>query len=152
SPGASAYYTNPDYGFFFVADGSVSYMEAGNYVSLGVTHAAGDNFWLVRSGTTISYYKGSTLESAMAAGALRTRTGATGTLYFDSSFHSVGAAMEADFRPATAITNGVNTAVTTTSDGLYRITKTGGTDGLWDADARSSTRTDGDFVLRLRPA
>jgi YD repeat-containing protein len=152
SPGASASYTNPDYGFYFNADGSVYHMEAGSYVSLGVTHAAGENFWLVRSGTTISYYKGSTLEAAMAAGALRTRTGATGTLYFDSSFYSAGAAMEADFRPATAIANGVNTVVSTSSDGLYRITKTGGTDGIWDADARSSTRTDGDFVLRLRPA
>ncbi|HEX8225714.1 MAG TPA: polymorphic toxin-type HINT domain-containing protein [Allosphingosinicella sp.] len=150
SPGASTSYTNPDYGFYFVADGSVHYMEAGSYVSLGVTHSAGDNFWLVRSGTTISYYKGSTLESAIAAGALRTRTGSTGSLYFDSSFHDVGASMEADFRPATAIANGVNTAVTTTADGLYRITKTGGSAAYWDADARSSTKTDGDFVLRLR--
>jgi YD repeat-containing protein len=152
SPAASAYYTNPDYGFYFTADGSVYHMEAGSYVSLGVTYAAGDNFWLVRSGTTISYYKGATLEAATAAGALRTRTGATGTLYFDSSLYSTGARLDAAFTPATAIANGVNTVVSTSSDGLYRITKTGGTDGIWDADARSSTRTDGDFVLRLRPA
>jgi YD repeat-containing protein len=151
SPGASASYTNPDYGFYFNADGSVHYMEAGSYASMGITHSAGDNFWLVRSGTTITYYKGSTLDSAKAAGALRTRTGSVGTLYFDSSFYNAGATMEADFRPATAVANGVNTAVTTTADGLYRVTKTGGSDGNWDADARSSTRTDGDFVLRLRP-
>ena len=151
APGASAYFTNPDYGFYFNADGSVHYMEAGSYSSMGITHSAGENFWLVRSGSTISYYRGSTLEAAMAAGALRTRTGATGSLYFDSSFYNVGATMEADFRPATAIANGVNTAVTTTSDGLYRVTKTLASDS-WDADARSSTKTDGDFVLRLRPA
>jgi YD repeat-containing protein len=151
SPAANASYTNPDYGFYFNADGSVQYMEAGSYASMGITHSAGENFWLVRSGTTISYYRGSTLEAAMAAGALRTRTGAAGTLYFDSSLYSAGAAMEADFRPATAIANGVNTSVSTTSDGLYRITKTLGTDN-WDADARSSTKTDGDFVLRIRPS
>ncbi|HYD39126.1 MAG TPA: LysM peptidoglycan-binding domain-containing protein [Allosphingosinicella sp.] len=150
SPAASASYTNLDYGFYFLGDGSVHYMEAGVYQSLGITHGANENFWLVRSGTTITYYRGSTLEAAMAAGALRTRTGAAGTLYFDSSFYNVGAQLEADFRPATAVANGVNTAVSTTSDGLYRIAKTLATD-VWDADARSSTRTDGDFILRLRP-
>ncbi|HEX8623379.1 MAG TPA: LysM peptidoglycan-binding domain-containing protein [Allosphingosinicella sp.] len=150
SPTANADYTNPNFGFYFNADSNVYYMESGSYVSLGVTHSAGDNFWLVRSGTTVSYYKGASLEAAMAAGPLRTRTGVSGTLYFDSSLYSTGARMDAAFTPATAIANGVNTSVTQSPDGLYRVSKTLGTDN-WDADARSSTKTDGDFVLRLRP-
>jgi YD repeat-containing protein len=149
SPGASAYYTNPDYGFYFTNDGTVHYMEAGSYSNIS-TYAAGDNFWLVRSGSTISYYKGATLEAAIAAGALRARTGATGTFYFDSSFYSMGGALDAAFTPS-PIVNGLGTSILQQPDGLYRITKVSGPDD-WNADARSSTRAEGDFVLRLRPA
>jgi YD repeat-containing protein len=149
APGASADYTNPDFGFNFVADGSVRYMEAGTFVSLGVTYVAGDNFWLVRTGGTINYYKGATLTAAIAAGALRTRTGVTGTFYSDSSIYTSGASIDVEFTPQ-SIVNGVGTGVSLQSDGLYRITKTG-TVAAWDADARSTSKADGDFVLHLRP-
>ncbi|HEY0148093.1 MAG TPA: LysM peptidoglycan-binding domain-containing protein [Allosphingosinicella sp.] len=73
-------------------------MESGKVTQLG-TYNAGDNFWLARVGGTISYYKGATFEEAMAAGPLRSQSGATGTFYFDSSLHTVGSTVDVAFTP-----------------------------------------------------
>ncbi|MBN2128931.1 MAG: hypothetical protein JW741_05515, partial [Sedimentisphaerales bacterium] len=141
-PGGSASYTNPEYGLYFLDNGQVYYMEKGVYATLGVTYNAGDDFWISRTGSTITYYKGATV--------LRTRTAATETLYFDSSFYTPGATLDVGFTPQ-GVTNGVNTTVTQLPDGLYSVTKTGGNNSVWDADAYSTAKADGDFVLRLRP-
>ncbi len=138
-----------DFGFYFNEGGGAYWMEGGYHAFLGAYVNPGDDFWLVRTGTTINYYKGATLEAAVAAGSLRTRTGAAGTFYYDSSFLNVGASMDVAFMPS-PIVNGVNMTVAPVGDGLQRITKSG-TGGDWDADARSTTRAEADFVLRLRP-
>ncbi len=90
-------------------------MESGTYASLGVTYTAGDSFWLVRSGSTVTYYKGATLAAAMTAGALRTVTGVTSTLYFDSSIYSAGASLDVGFtpQPAGAIADSADRSRTT---------------------------------------
>jgi YD repeat-containing protein len=150
APGANSSSNNADYGFLFQDTGVVHYIESGTWSTLGINYKAGDNFWLVRTGSTINYYGGVTLESAIAAGTLRTRTGVSGTYYFDSSFLTNGASMDVAFTPS-PIVNGANTTITSQGDGLQRVVKSG-TVAEWDADARSTTRADSDFVLRLRPA
>jgi YD repeat-containing protein len=150
SPAANASYTNPEYGFYFVANGTVYFMESGAHSYLGTNYVAGDNFWIARVGSTINYYKGPTLEAAMAAGSLRTRAGSSEPLYFDSSFHATGAVLDVGFTPL-SITSNYNTSAALQSDGLYRITKTGGSTANWDSTSRSTSKAEGDFVLRLRP-
>src|SRR5690606_9613746 len=78
APGASPTNTHADitYGYSF-AGGSLR-TETGTNVTLG-TYTAGENFWITRVGSTISWYRGATLEAAIAAGALRTITGSTAT-------------------------------------------------------------------------
>ena len=49
------------------------------------------------------------------------------------------------------ISNGQNTSVAPQGDGTFRVTKTGGTDGNYDAIAQSPVELSNDFVLRLRP-
>ncbi|HEY5723948.1 MAG TPA: LysM peptidoglycan-binding domain-containing protein [Allosphingosinicella sp.] len=148
APGTSASFSDLAFSFNFLTSGTFQYMESSLQANLG-TYTANDNFWLVRSGTTINYYKGASLESAVAAGSLRTRTGITGTFYFDSSLRDPGTVVDVDFKPA-PIVNGVGTSVVQQADGLYRITKTGALTA-WDADGRSTSRAESDFVLRLRP-
>ncbi|MES2442158.1 MAG: LysM peptidoglycan-binding domain-containing protein [Pseudomonadota bacterium] len=151
APGTNASYTNLNYGFLLSNIGGVSYTESGSYASLGTTYVAGDNFWIARSGTTLKYYKGATYDAAVAAGALRTVTGVSSTLYFDSSLDQIGAAIDMSLTPVAPVINGTNTSVALQSDGLYRITKTGGGADAWDADARGTVGAAGDFVLRVRP-
>jgi hypothetical protein len=50
-----------------------------------------------------------------------------------------------------AIVNAANCAVAAAPGGTWVVTKTGGTDGVSDASAVSSTGISGDFVLRVRP-
>jgi YD repeat-containing protein len=148
-PALNAGNTNINYGFQFSATGQISAMEPSAYTALG-TYVQGDTFWLTRTGTTVNYYKGATLEAAVAAGTLRTVTGATGTMYFDSAVRDMGSKIEAAFL-LPVIVNGANTIVSMQTDGLYRISKPSTGSNSFDADARSTTMATGDFVLRFRP-
>jgi YD repeat-containing protein len=100
SPASSTALANLNYSFWMLGDGSLNYAEGGSTGSLGASYAAGDNFWLVRSGTTLSYYAGATLSAAMAGTALRTVTGVTGTFYFDTSHYTRFAPVDAAFSSA----------------------------------------------------
>lgn len=48
------------------------------------------------------------------------------------------------------ISNAANTSVVDQGGGVYRITKTGGVDGTWDASATSAVGFTADFVIRAR--
>jgi hypothetical protein len=50
---------------------------------------------------------------------------------------------------AIPIVNRINTTVTPLEDGVYRVQKTGGTDGPFDGSAVSSEGLSGDFVLKM---
>ncbi|HYD36733.1 MAG TPA: hypothetical protein VEA60_03915, partial [Allosphingosinicella sp.] len=149
TPTTDASQNDPDYAFYFNDNGRLYYRESGSVGYFGRAYSAGSNYWLVRENGIVGYYVGSTLEAAKAAGALRSVADAR-AFYFDSSIHSPGAGIDIAFT-SNPITNDGNTTVTTTADGLYRITKTGGTHAVFDAAASSSTAASGDFVLRLRP-
>ncbi|WEK02284.1 MAG: LysM peptidoglycan-binding domain-containing protein [Candidatus Sphingomonas phytovorans] len=151
NPSSSASYDSLQYAFYFIG-GSVWRSNGGGAYSLGTTLAVGDNFWLVRTGTTISFLKGATLEAASSAGALYSVGGATGTFYFDCSLNSAGTATDVKFTPAAgvSISSGVGTAVSLQPNGLTRVTKISGTTG-WDADASSTMGASGDFVLQVSP-
>ena len=50
-----------------------------------------------------------------------------------------------------AIVNNSGTTVTPQGSDVYRVEKTGGADGSWDADAVAATGFTGDFVVRVQP-
>ena len=168
SPNINAAFDTLNYAISFTADGQVGFVGFGtNGAPSGVTYSAGDDFWLVRTGDTISYYRGATLAVAIAAGALHSSSIVNAKYYFDSSLVSSGAVLDASIAwgdgstgtfasptwasaPSTPITARVDTAVTQTSDGLTRIQKTSASTAF-DADATSAVGASGDFLLRLRP-
>jgi hypothetical protein len=49
------------------------------------------------------------------------------------------------------IANNTNTTVTDQGGGVYRITKSGGVGGVWDAGAIGQSAHAGDFVVRINP-
>ncbi len=158
TPGMSSGFQDLSYAFYFQVNGSLAYMESGSQGGLPGSYSANERFWMVRSGTTLSYYRGETFESAVAGSAIRTVQNVTGTLYFDSSLYQTGASVDVVMATTTAVpaaislTPGNNTAVAFQSEtGLWRMTKTGGGGFDWDADARSSTSVSGDFVMQVRP-
>lgn len=140
-------------GLYFDPNGVAYRLNSSSYTALPATgytnYVAGESLWMVRTGSTITYYKGATLSAAMTAGAIRTVTGMTGTLYLDADLYAVGASADIGFTPQ-PIANGANTSVVQQPDGLYRITKTAGAN-VYDADARGSAAATGDFVLQVRP-
>jgi hypothetical protein len=97
SPASSTSYTNLNYGFMLDGGGGISYTESGTTGSLSGTYSAGDNFWLVRSGTTLTYYQGATLAAAMASTPMRTVTGVSGTLYLDTSHYTKNVPVDVAF-------------------------------------------------------
>ncbi|PTS90545.1 hypothetical protein DBR17_01085, partial [Sphingomonas sp. HMWF008] len=168
-PTANAAFDTLNFAISFTVDGQVKYVEPGLTGLLGSgAYSAGDDFWLVRTGGTISYYRGATLATAIGAGALHSSSIGDAKYYFDSSLVSAGGVLDAAIAwgdgstatfasptwasaPSTPITARVDTAVTQTSDGLTRIQKTSASTG-YDADATSAVGASGDFLLQLRPA
>jgi hypothetical protein len=49
------------------------------------------------------------------------------------------------------LTNIANTTITSPGGGVSRITKTGGADGVWDAEVNGTTTLSGDFIIRYTP-
>ncbi|PSJ42219.1 LysM peptidoglycan-binding domain-containing protein [Allosphingosinicella deserti] len=156
APAASNSYTGINYGIEFGIGGNVQYIEGTAYQSLATGYAAGEDFWLVRSGETIYYFRGPTLEQAVQAGALRSVTGVIGTLYVDVAIYSLDAECDlaiADPQSAVsaAIVGHKNTLVTDLGNGSFRVRKAAGSAGAYDASVRSSATFTGDFALRLQP-
>jgi YD repeat-containing protein len=98
APEASHSYTNIAFGIETAYNGSLYFVEGTGYGSLA-PYQAGDNVWLTREGSTINYYKGTTLEAAKRAGPLRSVSGVSGTFYFDTALYSVGAAADVSITP-----------------------------------------------------
>jgi YD repeat-containing protein len=150
NPSSSTSNVSLQYAFYFQGF-NVNSADSGNALLLSPSFAVGDTFWLVRTGTTINYYKGATLDAAIAAGSLRTVAGATGTFYFDCTVQSTGASFDVAFMSDPAgIQAGAGTTASLQTSGLTRITKTSGTTAF-DADASSTMGASGDFALQIKP-
>ncbi len=147
-------FTTISEGLYFDPNGVAYHLVSGSYAALPTTgshttYVAGDTIWMTRVGTTLTYYKGATLAAAITAGAIRSVTGVTGTLYLDADLYAAGNSVDIGFTPQ-PITVGANTGVVAQPDGLTRITRTSG-GNAWNADARGSAAATGDFVLQVRP-
>lgn len=140
----------------------VSYLFQGQLESLGqaghVYYNANDSFWMVRSGSTVRFYKGDTLAAAMASGpALREVENVTGTVYGYVPILNVNAHVDVSLTPklsdavaSAPITAGLNTSLQQVGN-LTRVTKTGGGTGNWLSEARSTKAASGDFLIQIKP-
>lgn len=150
TPGVGPHPNTIGHGFYFDF-GRVYYYETGSTPATAViasSYAANDNFWLVRSGNTVTYLKGADLASATV---LRTTTASTvSTVYFDSSLDAVGSSMEIGFTPREFVA-GANVSVTELADGMTHLTRTTGANA-WNADVFGSIAATGDFALKVRPS
>ncbi len=84
-------YLSIDFALDFFSDGTAHIFENGNYVAGGWPYAAGDIWWVIRRGGSLSYVQGGANPDA---GMLRRSVGAPATLYFDSSFADIGGTID----------------------------------------------------------
>ncbi|WP_447726042.1 phage tail tip lysozyme [Sphingomonas koreensis] len=137
NPNASTSYTNLDFAIEAADNGNI-YTYAGGSGALLTSYVAGDNLWMVRTGSTISYYKGATIEAAKTAGALRTLTGVSGTFYFcDAALYDVGATADVSLT-ATSLAESFNVVTRTynAANQLLTETRTGS-----DKDSAAAAQT-----------
>ncbi|MDF2385032.1 RHS repeat protein, partial [Nostoc ellipsosporum NOK] len=92
-------WTDIDCAVEFVHNGYLYYGQNGGYGTLGQTYGAGETFWMVRSGSTVNVYRGTDLSSAVAAGALKSFAGVSGSLYLKAPVYGVAAECEVSFAP-----------------------------------------------------
>jgi YD repeat-containing protein len=91
-------------GIEFAHNGMLYFVQSGAYGPLGQPYAAGETFWMVRSGTSLDFYRGLDLTSAVAAGSLKHFSGVSGALYFRAPVYSVGAEAKVTFASIQAST------------------------------------------------
>jgi RHS repeat-associated protein len=151
-PASDVGYTSLDYSIQIYFDGRGYIEESNAYLGNFVID---QKVWIWRRGTTLYYGTGPDFATASSTGLIRTVTGATGTLYFDSSMASVGSDYEVKVDgPATSVTASIAdrqwTVVTPLTGGSWQIHQSGGnSSGFW-ASADSSTPYAGDFTLSAR--
>lgn len=96
-PTASLNFPNVDFGIEANQNGILYWVQGYSWGSTAASYAAGENIWLVRTGTTISCYKGATLQAAKNTAAIWSASNAGGTFYFASKVYSTGAAADVGF-------------------------------------------------------
>ncbi|WP_447728321.1 hypothetical protein [Sphingomonas koreensis] len=148
NPNASTSYTNLDFAIEAADNGNI-YTYAGGSGALLTSYVAGDNLWMVRTGSTISYYKGATIEAAKTAGALRTLTGVSGTFYFcDAALYDVGATADVSLT-ATSLAESFNVVTRTYNAANQLLTETRTGSNKDSAAAAQTTRYVYDSQNRL---
>ncbi|RSY78556.1 LysM peptidoglycan-binding domain-containing protein [Sphingomonas koreensis] len=147
NPNASLSYTGLDFAIEAAANGYMYHYDNGVYAQL-TSYVAGDSLWMVRTGSTLSYYKGDTLEAAKAAAALRTVNGVSGTFYADAALYTIGAVADMSLTP-TSIEESFNVVTRTYNAANQVLTETRMGSDRNSANAAHTTRYVYDSLNRL---
>jgi hypothetical protein len=154
NPSATSSFTNLDFGMQIYWDGAAYIYEGGGHV---LNFPINQKVWLWREGSTVKYGTGADFATASTSGLKRTVTDAPATLYFDSSLSSA----TSDFEVTVAddqvncgvinVVNHLNTTVTSLGADRWRIQKTGGGAGAFDASAHTLSVLPNNVKISARP-
>lgn len=92
NPSTDSGFANINYAIYFPAGTAATLYESNVSVLAGVATDIATPMWIIRIGTTLTYRRG---YNPATATIVRTVTGVSGTLYFDSSLFQLGATVDA---------------------------------------------------------